>query len=194
MRPMAIEIRLRRVRTRGGQARLAPADALAEKALAGMPETASGTYKAKITAERSGPRNRWAHALFAKVAAALGDERWTAEAIKVALKIRCGLVDVFRFKRPRPVIALDVDGLSDAELDRVLRAAMAIKGVRHARVETDREIEVPRSVAFDRMDEAEFAAFCDRAVRIIVTELLPGLAEDDLRREIDEMIGVRAAA
>ncbi|MEL6316219.1 MAG: hypothetical protein AAFR16_01130 [Pseudomonadota bacterium] len=48
---------------------------------------------------------------------------------------------------------------------------------------------VPRSTAFAAMDEIEFAAFCDRAVRVIVTELMPGMSSDDLRREVDLMLG-----
>ena len=51
-----------------------------------------------------------------------------------------------------------------------------------------------KSVAFRKMDETEFAAFCDRAVKVIITEILPGVERDDLVREIEGFLGQRRAA
>lgn len=146
---MPVDLRLRRVRDGRGRVRLAPADALSEMALSDLPVKPGRAIKARITIERSGPQNRLAHALFAKVAEGLADPRWTADSVKIALKIRCGLVDVYRMG--------------------------------------GREIEVPRSVAFDRMDGSEFSSFLSRAMDVICQEILPGIDRDDLGREIEEM-------
>ena len=50
------------------------------------------------------------------------------------------------------------------------------------------------SVAFDKMDEIEFSAFCKRAEHVIATEILPGVDDDDLRREIEGFLGQRRTA
>lgn len=52
-----------------------------------------------------------------------------------------------------------------------------------------RVVDVPRSVSFGAMDEGEFAAFCDRAVRLICEELLGGIEPGALKSEIEEMLG-----
>lgn len=47
---------------------------------------------------------------------------------------------------------------------------------------------IPKSVAFHAMDETEFAAFCDRSVAVICRDLLGGIDEGVLKRQIEEMI------
>ena len=50
-------------------------------------------------------------------------------------------------------------------------------------------VALPGSIAFERMDQAAFRDFFDRAVDVIVTDVIPGLDRDDLTRELDAMIG-----
>lgn len=49
------------------------------------------------------------------------------------------------------------------------------------------EIEIPRSISFAKMDQAEFEAFYDRAVEFVTTEVIPGLDSADLAREVEEL-------
>ena len=49
-----------------------------------------------------------------------------------------------------------------------------------------REVIRPRSIAFHKMDELQFAAFTDRCMELVSKYLLPGVNPNDLRREIDE--------
>lgn len=51
----------------------------------------------------------------------------------------------------------------------------------------DKLVQVPRSIAFDRMDQAEFDAFFSRAKDIVVQELLPGVGLRELQDEIMRM-------
>jgi hypothetical protein len=42
----------------------------------------------------------------------------------------------------------------------------------------------PKSIAFERMEEAEFCRFLDRVIYVITERLIPGLDASDLRREV----------
>jgi hypothetical protein len=46
----------------------------------------------------------------------------------------------------------------------------------------------PKSIAFENMDEAEFGRFFDRAVWIFTDRWFPGTHEEDLRRELFELV------
>lgn len=52
-------------------------------------------------------------------------------------------------------------------------------------------VQVPRSVSFAAMDEIEFSEFCNRCVEVICRELLGGMETGALKREIEEMVGIR---
>lgn len=54
----------------------------------------------------------------------------------------------------------------------------------------------PKSIAFEAMGQAAFKEFCERGLDVICAEILPGVIREDLRAEIDAMIGPeeRAAA
>lgn len=54
-------------------------------------------------------------------------------------------------------------------------------------------IELPKSIAFASMSEADFAEFINRLMHAIRTEVIPGLDEGDLRREL-EAIAMEEAA
>lgn len=49
----------------------------------------------------------------------------------------------------------------------------------------------PKSISFANMNQPRFKKFYDAAVRVIVTEILPGIDKDDLEREVLEMIEPR---
>ena len=51
-------------------------------------------------------------------------------------------------------------------------------------------VEVPGSISFHAMDQGEFAAFFNRAVDFIESDVIPGLNKDDLTRELHTMMGV----
>lgn len=62
----------------------------------------------------------------------------------------------------------------------------------YAIVRADGTVEVhyePQSIAYDAMSEKDFAEFCDRALDVVAAEMLPGIEREDLRREIEQMIG-----
>lgn len=54
--------------------------------------------------------------------------------------------------------------------------------------------KTPRSIAFASMPHDEFCTFMDQVIRVVVERILPGVDEDDLRREIEEMIADRRHA
>lgn len=51
---------------------------------------------------------------------------------------------------------------------------------------------IPGSIAFHKMDQDEFSKFYDRVCDLIAKHFLPGVKTDDLRREVEIMIGVAA--
>lgn len=48
-------------------------------------------------------------------------------------------------------------------------------------------IFVPKSIAYDEMEQTEFAAFYTRAFQVTVTELLPDLPPDELNRYLERV-------
>lgn len=50
---------------------------------------------------------------------------------------------------------------------------------------------IPKSISYDRMSQEEFAAFFEKCVDFICRTVLPGVARADLKREIEEMVGMR---
>lgn len=50
------------------------------------------------------------------------------------------------------------------------------------------------SIGFDKMDQDEFEQFYERALDLILTRILPGIANDDLEREISDIMEGRKAA
>ena len=51
---------------------------------------------------------------------------------------------------------------------------------------------VPRSISFAAMDETEFSEFFERVADWVAQSVLPGVTSDELRAEIEPMIGVRS--
>jgi hypothetical protein len=50
-------------------------------------------------------------------------------------------------------------------------------------------VQVPRSIAFDKMEHGEFTAYFARVKTLIVDQLIPGLNSEALEREARAMLG-----
>ncbi len=50
---------------------------------------------------------------------------------------------------------------------------------------------VPKSIAFHQMSQDEFNAFFERVCDWVVENVLPGVTKEDLRQEIELMVGIR---
>ena len=48
---------------------------------------------------------------------------------------------------------------------------------------------VPKSIAFASLSQDAFKRVLDRMIYVTITEIIPGLKESDLRREIEKMVG-----
>lgn len=58
------------------------------------------------------------------------------------------------------------------------------------RLPNGRDVPVPQSISFDKMDQAEFQSFFNDAVRLICEEVLDHYDEAKLVREVEEMLGI----
>lgn len=117
-----------------------------------------GSYKLEITQPRSGPHHRMFWALASEIANALNagpGGEWTPEAVTEWLKISTGHVEMLRL----PPKAAAKYGTPIA-----------------AR---------PKSIAFHNMDQIEFSAFFDAALRAALTELVPHMSEGELRARVE---------
>lgn len=53
---------------------------------------------------------------------------------------------------------------------------------------TGQAVMVPKSIAFNKMDETEFKRFADNFVTLVITKFLPGVNREDLEAEIFTMV------
>lgn len=53
---------------------------------------------------------------------------------------------------------------------------------------------IPGSIAFHKMDQSGFDAFYNRVCDLIAKHFLPGVTSEELKAEVETMIGVRKAA
>jgi hypothetical protein len=51
---------------------------------------------------------------------------------------------------------------------------------------------IPGSIAFHKMDQAAFSDFYNRVCDLIAKHFLPGVSSEDLKREVEIMIGLAA--
>lgn len=51
-----------------------------------------------------------------------------------------------------------------------------------------RAVQIPHSMAFDKMPREDFDRFAAEAVKFLTTEVIPNLPESDLLREVEEML------
>ncbi len=54
-----------------------------------------------------------------------------------------------------------------------------------------RIMAVPKSMSFSNMKQDEFEPFFDRVIEVVISKIIPGLKDDDLRRELELMVGVQ---
>jgi len=66
-----------------------------------------------------------------------------------------------------------------------------VETIRRRRKYHEEVIQLPKSIAFGKIGESEFSAFLDRLINAICTEVIPGLPEGDLRRELEQITGLR---
>lgn len=52
----------------------------------------------------------------------------------------------------------------------------------------------PKSIAFANLGQTAFDEFFQRVVHLVITRILPGVEEADLRRELEEMVGLSRGA
>lgn len=114
-------------------------------------------------------------------------------------KLRLGAVIQADIKQPRNVghhrmywalcglVAENMPGDYDAE---IVSEIIKIR-TGHVTVARTRkgEVFIPKSISFAAMDQTAFKEFFDRAVRVVVTDILPGVDSDALRAEVINMIG-----
>lgn len=60
------------------------------------------------------------------------------------------------------------------------------------RLRSGEVVEVPRSVAFDKMEHAEFTAYFGNVKALLVEQIIPGVKSEVLEREAMAMIGEAA--
>lgn len=51
-------------------------------------------------------------------------------------------------------------------------------------------MKFPRSISFAKMDQAEFSQFYNRACQVVSEEFLPHLTANEVRTQIEQMIGL----
>lgn len=51
-----------------------------------------------------------------------------------------------------------------------------------------KQVYIPKSIAFHKMDQLEFDKFWDRVVKLVCEKILPGMQREDLEREILELV------
>jgi len=83
-------------------------------------------------------------------------------------------------------VAENMDGDYDAE---VISDVLKIRTGHVTVVKTAKgECFIPKSISFSALDQIAFAAFFDKVVRVVCTDVLPGVNSDDLRAEIELML------
>jgi len=48
---------------------------------------------------------------------------------------------------------------------------------------------IPKSISFAKMDNAEFSAFLDKTIKLVIKHFLPGVTDQELRKQVEEIIG-----
>lgn len=51
------------------------------------------------------------------------------------------------------------------------------------------EVFLPKSISFSAMDQLSFNEFFDRAIKVVVADIIPGVNSDTLRAEVESIIG-----
>lgn len=121
---------------------------------------------------------------------------------EVMRKLKLGATVQVEVRRPRnlmhhkkfwALMQLVSDNLDNVPADTLCQVVKLRTGYVDV-VRTKRgEVQIPRSISFASMDQAEFEAFYDKAVAFICSDILPGIGKDDLLAEVESVIEGRAA-
>lgn len=119
-------------------------------------------------------------------------------ATETLARIKAGEMVAVEIRRPRnlkhhrwwwKLMELVADNMPGAITPELVCEVIKVR-VGHVSVVRTRqgEVFIPRSISFAKMDEAQFSEFTDRAIRVIVTDILPGLSDTALRAEVEAML------
>lgn len=113
-------------------------------------------------------------------------------------KISIGDVVRADIKRPRntrqhrlywALLGAVADNLPDDVTAEVLHDVVKLRTGHYTVVRTRRgEVQIPGSIAFGKMDQAEFDAFFERVLKLMDTDIIPGIGSEALREHVHEMV------
>lgn len=53
-----------------------------------------------------------------------------------------------------------------------------------------RVMAIPKSISFANMKQADFEEFFDKVINLVVTKILPGVEQQDLKDRLSDMVGI----
>lgn len=75
-------------------------------------------------------------------------------------------------------------------IDELLIVVKVLTGYYDAFTDKGGEVfRIPRSISFAKMDEYTFSEFYQRALEVIVTDIIPGMDPEDLEDAVEEALG-----
>jgi hypothetical protein len=87
------------------------------------------------------------------------------------------------------LVAENMDGDFSAE---VVSDVLKIRSGHVTMVRTRKGgVFIPKSISFAAMDQLAFSEFFDRALRVVVSDILPGIDSATLRAEVESIVGGR---
>lgn len=51
-------------------------------------------------------------------------------------------------------------------------------------------VAIPKSIAFDKMDQFEFDQFFESVIRFVCAHIIPGLDKSNIRNEVERIVGI----
>lgn len=92
------------------------------------------------------------------------------------------------------VLAQKVSEACDWLTDREVAMAWLLIKARHVRyvhdLNNNQAVIIPKSIAWASLDQSAFTRLYNRILYVVTSEIIPGLDEGDLRREIEAMVGI----
>lgn len=124
-----------------------------------------------------------------------------SQADDILAKLKLGDVAAVEVRKPRnlghhrlywalcSLVAENMDGDYSAE---VVSDVLKIRTGHVTVVKTRKgEVFIPKSISFAAMDQFAFNEFFDRALKVVVSDILPRLDSDTLRAEVGAIVGGR---
>ncbi len=121
-----------------------------------------------------------------------------SQADDVLAKIKLGDVAAVEVRKPRnlghhrlywalcTLVADNMDGDYSAE---IVSDVLKIRAGHVTAVKTAKgEIFLPKSISFSALDQIAFNDFFDRVLRVVVSDILPGLDSEILRAEVQSIV------